>query len=69
VLAKKTGADFDKAYISFMIADHKDDIAEFEKEVQNGKDSEIKNWALNKIPVLKHHLHLANEACASLKKH
>jgi putative membrane protein len=66
-LEKKTGADFDKTYISYMISDHKEDIAAFEKEVEIGKDPEIKNWAANKIPVLKHHLYLANKAFASLK--
>lgn len=67
-LAKKTGADFDEIYISCMISDHKKDIFEFEKEAEKGKDLEIKNWAANKIPVLKHHLHLAKEASISLKK-
>ena len=67
-IAKKKGADFDKAYIEDMIENHKKDISVFEKETKDGTDPEIKNWASNKLAMLKHHLYLANEANAVLKK-
>lgn len=49
------GTDFDKAYVSMMDADHKEDIAKFEKEVNAGKDEEVKSFASATLPTLKKH--------------
>lgn len=61
-LSKKKGEDFDKAYSSFMVKDHKEDIEEFKKEAQNGKDADIRAWASGKVPTLEHHLAMAQRA-------
>jgi putative membrane protein len=61
-LSKKKGADFDKAYTSFMVKDHKDDIDEFKKEADKGTDADLKDWASGKVPVLQHHLEMAQMA-------
>jgi putative membrane protein len=66
-LAAKKGADFDKAYISFMVDDHKEDISEFEEAAKDAKDPEVKSWAAGKVPALKHHLEMA-EAIHNAKK-
>ncbi len=58
-LAKKKGAEFDKAYISFMVDDHKEDISEFEEAAKDAKDPDVKAWAEGKLPTLKHHLEMA----------
>ena len=58
-LAKKKGAEFDKAYISFMVDDHKEDISEFEEAAKEAKDPDVKAWAEGKLPTLKHHLEMA----------
>jgi putative membrane protein len=58
-LAKLSGADFDRAYMEEMVKDHKKDVSEFEHEAQQGKDSEVKNWAAKTVPTLKEHLDLA----------
>lgn len=58
-LAKKQGAEFDKAYISFMVDDHKEDIDEFEEAAKEAKDPDVKAWAQGKLPTLKHHLEMA----------
>ncbi|MEO8413280.1 MAG: DUF4142 domain-containing protein [Ginsengibacter sp.] len=55
-LGKKSGGDFDKAYINMMVSDHKDDIDEFESEVKNGKDSAFKKFAAKTLPTLYKHL-------------
>jgi len=55
-LSKKSGADFDKAYVSNMIDDHKKDIKEFEDESKNAKDPDIKAFVDKTLPVLKMHL-------------
>jgi len=67
-LAKKTGHEFDKDYLDFMVSDHKEDIADFEKEAEKGNDSEVKSFAAAKLPTLKHHLKMAEETRDALKK-
>jgi putative membrane protein len=58
-LAKKTGKDFDKAYVAFMVDDHEEDIKEFEKAAKDCKDADFRAWAATKVPALQHHLGLA----------
>lgn len=55
-MAKMKGKSFDSRYISMMIADHKEDIADFEKEASGGNDAEVKAFAAKTLPVLKMHL-------------
>lgn len=55
-LSAKSGAKFDKAYVSNMIDDHKADIKEFEKAAGNLKDADLKAFANNTLPTLKMHL-------------
>ena len=55
-LSAKSGANFDKAYVSNMIDDHKTDIKEFEKAAGNCKDPDLKAFAKNTLPTLKLHL-------------
>lgn len=58
-LAEETGEDFDKAYCEFMVKDHKDDIDKFKKAAGDAKDADVKSWAAGKVPVLEHHLGMA----------
>ncbi|MFP5405434.1 MAG: DUF4142 domain-containing protein [Gammaproteobacteria bacterium] len=58
-LAALSGADFDRAYMKRMVADHKDDVSTFEKEAQSGEDPGIKAAAQKILPVLKEHLKMA----------
>ncbi len=55
-LMKKKGGDFDKAYMSMMLDDHKKDVKEFEKAAKECKDPEIKSFAGKTLPVLLVHL-------------
>nr|WP_294792231.1 DUF4142 domain-containing protein [uncultured Mucilaginibacter sp.] len=55
-LSKKAGADFDKAYVSMMVDDHKKDVAEFEKAGKDLKDADLKAFVDKTLPVLKGHL-------------
>ncbi|MEO6284471.1 MAG: DUF4142 domain-containing protein [Dyadobacter sp.] len=66
-LSKKKGAEFDKAYLSYMVDDHKEDISEFEEAAKDAKDPDVKSWAAGKVPTLKHHLEMA-EALHDAKK-
>jgi len=55
-LQKKTGKDFDKAYMNMMLDDHKKDIKEFQGASVDCKDSDLKNFASTTLPVLQKHL-------------
>jgi putative membrane protein len=67
-LEEKKGKEFDKAYADLMVKDHKDDIDEFKKESEKGNDAQVSGWAKNKIPVLEHHLMMAEGAQKKLEK-
>lgn len=67
-LKQKTGTDFDRAYIDMMVSDHKEDLELFRKQADNGKDAELKAWAAGKVPVLEHHLQMAEEIQKELDK-
>ncbi len=58
-LAKLTGEKFDKKYLGTIVDAHKKAIKLFEKESKSGEDSELKSFATNTLPTLKHHLDMA----------
>ncbi len=58
-LAKLSGADFDKEYMSTMLRDHESDVKDFETQAKQGGDPEIKAFADKTLPVLKQHLQMA----------
>ncbi len=55
-LSKKSGADFDKAYMNMMVDDHKKDIEEFKKAESKVADNDIKIFITNTLPTLQKHL-------------
>ena len=55
-LSKKTGKDFDKAYVDMMVKDHKDDIKEFKDAEGNVDDNDVKNFITSTLPILQKHL-------------
>ncbi|HEY5745247.1 MAG TPA: DUF4142 domain-containing protein [Chryseolinea sp.] len=64
---QRKGKAFDEAYTDFMVKDHKEDIDEFKKEAEKGNDKDLQSWAKGKVPVLEHHLTMAQHAQESLK--
>ncbi len=55
-LSKKTGKDFDKAYVKMMVDDHKDDIKEFKDAQGKVADNDVKNFIVSTLPTLQKHL-------------
>lgn len=55
-LSKKTGKDFDEAYVDMMIQDHKNDIKEFQDAQAKVADNDIKNFISQTLPILQKHL-------------
>jgi putative membrane protein len=66
-LSKKTGKDFDKAYIDAMVKDHKEDIDEFQSASKNVKDNEVKSFVDNTLPKLNMHLDSAQAIQKKMK--
>jgi putative membrane protein len=60
-LTKLRGDEFDREYMSSMVDDHREDIQKFQKEADNGKDSDVKKFAKDHLPILKKHLELAEQ--------
>lgn len=60
-LDKKSGADFDKAYMSQMVKDHQKDLKEMQKAAKNAKDPEVKAYAEKTAAVIKEHLDMARQ--------
>jgi len=64
-ITKLSGPTMDKAYVDTMIADHRADIAEFEKH-QKDADPDVAAWATKTLPTLRNHLKLAEDAQKAL---
>jgi len=60
-LSKLSGAAFDRAYARDMVKDHEEDIADFNKEANGGKNAAIKDFAAQTLPTLQDHLKEAKE--------
>ena len=58
-LQSLTGKDFDDQFVQNEVDDHKQAIAEFQKEAQSGSDPALKAFAQQTIPVLQKHLQAA----------
>ncbi|PWU12750.1 MAG: DUF305 domain-containing protein [Terriglobia bacterium] len=67
-LAKLNGAEFDRAYMDDMVRDHRTDVAEFQREADQGGDADIKAFASKTLPTLQDHLKMAQETQSKLKK-
>ena len=65
-MENKQGADFDRAFIEHAIKDHRKDISEFERASRNLNDSELKAFATETLPTLRHHLDEAERIAKSM---
>jgi putative membrane protein len=61
-LSALKGAAFDTEYMRHEVADHGQDIAEFQREAQSGQDPALKAFAQKTLPVLRQHLQMAEAA-------
>jgi len=66
-LSAKKGADFDKAYLDAMEDGHKATIEQFQKEADKGNNATLKQWAIEKLPTLQHHLEAIQSYKAKMK--
>lgn len=66
-LSKKTGADFDKAYVDAMVDGHKKTLDLMQNEAKNGKDADLKAFAAKTAPIVQMHLDAIKKIHDSLK--
>ena len=66
-LSKKTGSDFNMAYVNQMVKDHKETIAMFESEQNMVKDTTLKNFITTTLPTLHKHLDAITALKSSMK--
>lgn len=66
-LEQLSGEQFDRAYMSDMVKDHKADVAEFARESKNAKDPAIKSFAEQTLPTLREHLKQAEQIAPTQK--
>ena len=66
-LSKKTGADFDKAYVDAMVNGHKSTLKLMEDESKDGKDADLKSFATKTAPIVQSHLIMINKISDSMK--
>ena len=60
-LKSLNGAQFDRDYITHMVQDHEQDVADFRKESQDGSNAQLKQFAAQVTPILEQHLAEARE--------
>jgi putative membrane protein len=65
-LGKLSGQQFDSAYMTEMLKDHKDDIAEFRGERKTARDSDVRNFAVKTLPTLESQLKQAEKIAPEL---
>jgi putative membrane protein len=58
-MSQLSGAQFDQQYMQGQLADHKETVALFQKEASSGQDPQLKGFARKYLPILQHHLEMA----------
>jgi len=66
-LNKKTGADFDKAYVDAMVDDHEEDVEFFKDKSEDSSDADVKAFAAKTLPTLQKHLETIKGIQAKMK--
>ena len=67
-LREKSGKEFDAAYMSMMVDDHKEDVSLFESTSNKGNDADLKAFAAKTLPILRTHLDSAQAVNDGVKK-
>ncbi|HEX4457591.1 MAG TPA: DUF4142 domain-containing protein [Polyangia bacterium] len=67
-LVSLTGDEFDKQYMKTMTDDHDDTVKLFKDETQNGKDDELKQFAIRTLPIIEKHDNLAHKDDVTIEK-
>ena len=61
-MSKKDMENFDQAWLAMMVKDHQKDIAEYQRQAQQGTDPDVKSFVKKTLPVLQKHLKMVQNA-------
>jgi putative membrane protein len=67
-LQNESAADFDRAYMKDTVKEQKNEISEYKKEAENGKDPALKSFAAESLPALEEHLKAGEQTEGGLAK-
>lgn len=65
-LNKLSGAAFDRAYMQGQLDDHQATVQLFEYEIDSGQDPQLRNFAVQYLPVFMDHLEMARDIQARM---
>jgi putative membrane protein len=65
-LSKLSGKEFDRAYITAMLREHKKEMKELEQHALMEKNQEVRQWAAGAVSLVKEHLTKINAIASSL---
>ncbi|MBO0360927.1 DUF4142 domain-containing protein [Hymenobacter sp. BT186] len=65
-VTEEAGVKMDQEYLKEMVKDHEEDVKEFTEASVKASDAEIKAFATKQVPILKHHLEMAQNMSAAL---
>ena len=60
-LAKLTGAEFDREFMTLMVENHTKSATAYEGESNSGTDAELKAFAAKVLPIVQEHLRMARD--------
>lgn len=63
------GAAFDTAYVKIQKEAHVETAAKMKKEIQKGRDSDLKNYAINTLPAVQGHLKMLQTKMVPMGHH
>jgi putative membrane protein len=64
--SRLSGREFDRAYMGYMLRDHRKDVKEFERRLKAINDPQVQQWAEGTLPLLKRHLQRAQQIASSI---
>ena len=67
-LNKKTGKDFDRAYMDMMVDGHQSTVNDFQRASKNTTDTDVKAWVDKTLPTLQMHLNSAKAIKKALRQ-
>ncbi len=65
-LAKLSGSEFDQAYVKAMVEMHVKDVTAFEAVAKTATDADVKAFATETLPTLKHHLQMIRDLAKTM---
>lgn len=64
-LSNLSGAEFDREYMTMMVADHDKNVSAFEAKTGNAADSDLKRFVVKTLPTLNMHQRMAKQIKSS----